>query len=359
VLSTANRIATIVLLVLVLGTGCIQASETPNSEQPLDLLDTLQTVITNNVDSQIAGLNWRNAQIDYEISKGNNLLARSRYAEKQALIALERAEETYRSSINSLIMETTGAYIDLISAKENLEILKLRQRLAEMTLTQVKQKLETGFAGEKDLLDAQASYDSAVLNVVKGRHTLQTATNALVNFLHTSDETEFRANPDPVIPPFDTTIEEALACAAEHSTVVQRKQQVELAQLALDRARAEVVSPLSLEKLENELKIAQLEAEKALSDTKASIQTAYNRYVEALSNIDISLKKLDAAAADLNVSKEKYEKGLVTEYELESVRASYLDSKLSVLTSRYNTINALMQLQNTLGYNLAERWGVE
>ena len=109
------------LVIFFIASGGLFAAET----KEMNLSQAINLALENNLNLKIANLDLKNAQIDYQKTKANNLLTESRYIELQGDLGLLQAEDNYTQTRNEVIIDVVQKYLLLNQAKK---ILPLRAR---------------------------------------------------------------------------------------------------------------------------------------------------------------------------------------------------------------------------------------
>lgn len=97
----------------------------------------------------------------------------------QAEMRLRVSELNHAASLQNLMIRTSQAYFNVLSAEENLDITKAEKQALEQQLSFTREQYESGLANSTDFLDAQANYDQSLANVVSLENSLQIAKESL------------------------------------------------------------------------------------------------------------------------------------------------------------------------------------
>jgi outer membrane protein len=116
----------------------------------------------------------------------------------------EQAEAQFRSDQQALIVRVVKAYTDVLQAFDAYNTAKAQEAAFGRQLDQTKQRFDVGLVAITDVYDSQASFDSAVVDVVNAKGTVAIAFEALDNITGTpiqsiaplSDDYVIK-NPDP------------------------------------------------------------------------------------------------------------------------------------------------------------------
>ena len=127
-----------------------------------------------------------------------------------AELAASQADAAYASTLQSLIIRVTGAYFDVLAAKDNYEFKGAEKRAIERQLEQTKQRFAVGLTAITDVHEAQAQYDLARASEILAENQLINSYEALREITgidHKSidvlDTTRFTAVPPSPAKPTD------------------------------------------------------------------------------------------------------------------------------------------------------------
>ncbi|NQZ80709.1 MAG: outer membrane channel protein TolC [Colwellia sp.] len=90
-----------------------------------------------------------------------------------------QSDIAYQAAKQELIVRVTGAYFDVLSAKDDLEFAKAEKASIERQLEQTKQRFSVGLTAITDVHEAQAQYDNAVTKEIRAENGVFTAEEAL------------------------------------------------------------------------------------------------------------------------------------------------------------------------------------
>ncbi|WP_299790920.1 outer membrane channel protein TolC [uncultured Shewanella sp.] len=96
-----------------------------------------------------------------------------------AELAASQADAAYASELQKLIIRVTGAYFDVLSAKDNFEFKGSEKRAIERQLEQTKQRFAVGLTAITDVHEAQAQYDLARASEILSENQLINSYEAL------------------------------------------------------------------------------------------------------------------------------------------------------------------------------------
>jgi len=90
-----------------------------------------------------------------------------------------RSDISYQSAKQDLIVRVTGAYFDVLSAKDDLEFAEAEKAAIERQLEQTKQRYSVGLTAVTAVHEAQAQYDNAVTSVIRATNRVFNSEEAL------------------------------------------------------------------------------------------------------------------------------------------------------------------------------------
>ncbi|MCK4841478.1 MAG: TolC family outer membrane protein [Methylococcales bacterium] len=78
----------------------------------------------------------------------------------------------YQAELQTLLIKTTEAYFNVLSAQDNLEFTVSEQKAIERQLKQAKQRFEVGLIAMTDVYEAQSRYDQAIASQIDAANLL-------------------------------------------------------------------------------------------------------------------------------------------------------------------------------------------
>jgi len=96
-------------------------------------------------------------------------------AEKRAL----QAQAGFDLAQQALITRVSLAYFNVLKAQDNLEFVQSEKKAIERQLEQTKQRFNVGLTAITDVHEAQANFDSAVAQEIRGKNDIEIAKEAL------------------------------------------------------------------------------------------------------------------------------------------------------------------------------------
>lgn len=123
---------------------------------------------------------------------------------RSSLAGVESAELSFAATEQRLIVRTVVAYLNVLRAEDRLDSAEAAESAVKRQLEQVQQRFDVGLVAITDVLEAQAGYDSAVVDRVQaaGDHgiffvTLRTLTGQPYDSIDRISETLPIVNPSP------------------------------------------------------------------------------------------------------------------------------------------------------------------
>ena len=97
----------------------------------------------------------------------------------QADNQIAQAEATFQAELQNLIVRTTEAYFNVLSAQDNLQFTGAEKKAISKQLEQAKARFEVGIIPITDVYEAQAAYDQTVANELEASNNLDNQKEAL------------------------------------------------------------------------------------------------------------------------------------------------------------------------------------
>lgn len=92
---------------------------------------------------------------------------------------IAQAEAAYQAELQNLMVKTTEAYFNVLSAQDNLQFATAEKEAIARQLEQAKQRFEVGLIAITDVHVAQAGYDQALANEIEAANNLDNQKEAL------------------------------------------------------------------------------------------------------------------------------------------------------------------------------------
>lgn len=116
-----------------------------------------------------------------------------------------QAEAQFRSDQQELIVRVVGAYTDVLSAIDRYNTAKAEESAIARQLDQTRQRFDVGLVAITDVLESQASFDDAVVNVLNSRgavgiafEALETIAGTPINSIAPLSDDYVIKNPEPL-----------------------------------------------------------------------------------------------------------------------------------------------------------------
>jgi len=116
-----------------------------------------------------------------------------------------QAEAQFRSDQQELIVRVVGAYTDVLSAIDRYNTAKAEESAIARQLDQTRQRFDVGLVAITDVLESQASFDDAVVNVLNSKgavgiafEALETIAGTPINSIAPLSDDYVIKNPEPL-----------------------------------------------------------------------------------------------------------------------------------------------------------------
>ena len=100
---------------------------------------------------------------------------------------IAQAEAAYQAELQKLIVRTTEAYFNVLSAQDNLEFTVSEKEAIAKQLDQAKERFEVGIIPITDVYEAQAAYDQTTANELEAANNLDNQKEALREIIGESE----------------------------------------------------------------------------------------------------------------------------------------------------------------------------
>jgi len=341
------------LVIFFIASGGLFAAET----KEMNLSQAINLALENNLNLKIANLDLENAQIDYQKTKANNLLTESRYIELQGDLGLLQAEDNYTQTRNEVIIDVVQKYLQLNQAKKNITAKSKEAELEKNLLEEVKAQVKAGHKGNLDLLRQENRYHNAVFDLEKASDDYHQSFREFKLELGLNNQEGEGFNLVEVDYPIVWQIdeEEALKKAIENSFILElRERQIELAKVDLERAEAAASPELDLQKIRNNIELANLNFNKTQKELANSIRKQFYAYKQFVNSLDLSRKNLNQAQENNSIIIDQVKAGLKTKNDLLSAEISLLQAEYNLNSAILNYYMAKLSMQKLIGQKIEE-----
>ncbi len=341
------------LIIFFIFSGALFAAE----PKEINLSQAINLAIENNLNLKIANLDLENAQIDYEKTKANNLLTESRYIELQGDLGLLQAKDNYNQTRNEVIIDVVQKYLQLNQAKRNITTKSKEAELEKNLLEEINAQVKAGHKGSLDLLQQENKYHNAVFNLEKANDDYYQSFREFkleLGLVNQSEE-EFILSVIDFPKAWEISEEEALKKAMENSfTLELSKRQIELNEVDLERAEVAASPKLDLQKLKNNVELANLNYDKTQKELNNSISKQFYTYRQAINSLDLSQQNLNQAQENNSILVEQVNAGLKTKSDLLSAEITLLQAEYDLESTILNYYMSKLNLQQLMGQKIEE-----
>lgn len=329
----------------------------PTEPKEIDLSLAVNLALTNNLNLKIANLDLENAQIDYEKTKASNLLTKSRYIQLQGDLGLLQVKDNYTQTRNQVIIDVVQKYLQLNQAKKNISVTSKKVELEKKLLEEIKAQVQSGYIGNLDLLQQENKYQNAVFNLEKANDDYYQSFRefklelGLVN----QGEEEFILSVIDFPKAWEISEEEALKKARENSFALElSKRQIELGEVDLERAKVVASPKLDLQKLKNNVALANLNYDKTQKELNNSISKQFYVYKQAINNLNLSKQNLNQAQENNSIIIEQVNAGFKTKSDLLSAEITLLQAGYDLESTILNYYISKLTLQQLMRQKIEE-----
>ncbi|MFW6279025.1 MAG: TolC family protein [Bacillota bacterium] len=337
------------VIVLVFSSLIVQGAEI----EELKPSAAIELARENSLELQMARLELDNAEIDYEKSKAQNAGDESRYNELQTELQIDQAEENFAGEEESLIISVVEDYMQILSDTEDIEITEKQKDLQKKQLEETKAQHEAGHVGNRELTETEHSYENIQNDLKYAQQELEHLKSKFKNRLGIDQETEIELIEIERPEVMERTKEEVISMIVENNFGLEvDRRQVQLAEVELERAEVSSVSSLDKKKLENDLKLAELNLEKNKQNIKDSAQSQYNSFLRAADSMDMAEKSLAQERENFALAEDRYEAEIVTENQLLSSEIDLLEAENSYNEAIVNYLISELNLMQSMGLDL-------
>lgn len=316
----------------------------------LDLPQTINLLLSNNLEFKKANYQLENAKIETQKSEAENLLTQSSLSRKQKELSLLEGEDQYQGEKEELLIQVVDDYLHLKLLEKDIELKGKEVEYEKKILETVNAQVKAGYKVDLDLLQQGNVYYNAVFSYQQSQLNYDQLLMSLKNILGIDSEKKiiFSALNAPELKKI--TLEEAMKKGRENSVDLQLKAvETELAKMALEKNKISDTPEIEIKELENNLAIARLEESITSQDLDQQIETQWQDFNQSKENIELSQKSLQEAKESESIVQRQVKAGFRSESEQLSASISGLTAEYQFISSIREYYASLLELQRLTG----------
>jgi len=323
-------------------------------EQEISLVQALTLGMDANYAIKKAKLTWDNASLNYEKNKAAQPLTGSRSSELQLELNLWQAEENYRRTKDQALLAIARQYLEALKTEQERLWRSKQLEWEEMTLRLLEQQVAKGYETRLALIRQENKYHNARQEL----KTLEDNYDQLVRELAVAigwptEATHFRLMPVNTALTWELSEADCQNLARANSLSLRSASlEVELAQLALERARIGSALPVEIMEMENNLALANLRRDEAARELENTVRQQYRVLTQLAENL--ALNEIHIATVRENFSKVQQQRqvGLVKEVDYLAAEAELLQAEYQMSSAVTNYRIKKWEFQQLLGLDL-------
>lgn len=327
----------------------------PATEAPeLSLEQAMAMGLEANFAIKRAKLTWENARLNYEKNKASQPLTGSRSSELQLELNLLQAEENYRKTKDQALLSIARQYLELLKTEQERTWRRKELEGEELSLRLLERQVTQGYATHLALIQQENKYHKArqELKTLEDNYDLLRQT-FMVAIGWPAEKPVPRLKPVKTALTWEIKEEDCLKLALANSRSLQSaKLEVDLARLALERARLGPALPVELQELENNLAVATLRWEEARWELENSVHQQYRALSQLAESLAINEKHLATVRENFAKVQQQQKAGLLKEVDRLAAEAELLQAEYQMLTAVTNYQLKKWEFQQLLGLDL-------
>lgn len=325
------------------------AIHSSDSFPELTLADAIEMAFSYDLDHEIARIQWDNARIDNLIAQASGPV--SAYEQLQRDLQERRAEHTYLSARDTLVLGVVQQYFDVKQAERQAEIARREVDIARRELDVVRQMVRIGERHPQDELREQNRVAGAELSAETAARTYTARKAALLHRLGLAETVEPILVDEPEAITFAWTVEQTIDFALEHNfSVWERDMNVRIAAMDLEALRVQDPAPLQLKKAENDLRVTELTALQGERTFRTSVVASYYAVVDAAKRYEAAQVDYELAMAAFESARRQYEAGLTTDIDWQRAQLERLSAQQSYRDSVTTYVRQRLELFDLIGH---------
>ncbi|NLY90798.1 MAG: TolC family protein [Firmicutes bacterium] len=322
--------------------------------QELSLDQALEMGLAANYAIKRAKLTWENARLNYEKNKAVQPLTGSRSSELQLELNMLQAEENYRRTKDQALLAIARQYLEVLKTEQERTWRRKQLEREEMTLRLLEQQVAQGYETRLALIQQENKYHNARQEL----KTLEDNYDLLAQELAVAIGWQAGV-PVPRLKPVNTALtwelseDDCLNIALTNSRSLRvAGLEVDLAQLALDRAKIGAILPVELQELENNLALATLRRDETRWELENSVRQQYRALTRLAENLTLNENHLATVRENFAKVQQQHKVGLLKEVDRLAAEAELLQAEYQMLTAVTNYQLKKWEFQQLLGLDL-------
>ena len=340
-----------ILIFLLLGIilmGSIQIAAQENIK--LDLSQTVEMALDNNLEFQEASYQLKNAEIDIKKNESENLLIQSSLLERQNELLFIQEKEQYQQQKEDLTIQVVDEYLQLKLAQKDLQVKEKELELEKNTLEEIKAQVKAGYKVELDVLEQSNEYYDALFSFESAKLDYQKLLGNFRVTLGLNSDSQFELIAINVPDFEEIELDEALQKGRQNSVALQMNNlEIDLASLELEKSKVSDTPEIDLNKLENNLAITRLDYQIAQQNLDYQIQSQWQNYIQTKNDITLSQNSLNQIKENKTIISNQVKAGLASKDDELSANIGLLQAEYRIASSVRNYYNALLNLQSIMG----------
>ncbi len=311
---------------------------------------------------------------------------------EQSDLAIAKAEAEYQSASLDLMVRTTQAYFDVLSASDDLRVSKAQLEATQRQLDQAKQRFEVGLIAITDVHEAQATFDRDRAGTIQAENAEDNSKEVLLEILGSGQVSNLAAlgesmvlskpSPDNV-EKWSTTAQQqnysiiaarsaieqarnvvALKKAGHHPTVdligsygISRTDSKRGSDMNIGMIGIQLSMPLyvgggtssRVTQAQIDLTTAQSSLDRQRRAVKRQVRSAYRGVISSVSQVEALYAATVSAESAFTSTQAGYEVGTRTIVDVLGMQRNLFDSQRNYYQSRYSFILNGLQLKQAAG----------
>ena len=320
----------------------------------LSLAEALALGMEANYGIKKARLTWENARLHYERNKAASTLAGSRYTQLQLELNLLQAEDNYRRTKDQAMLQIARKYLEVLQTEQEINWRQKQLEWEAMTLDLMAKQVAQGYETRLALMRQENEYHRARLELKRLEDSYDQLRRELAKEIGWQP-----TRPALSLKPVETALTWELSetdCQnrARANSLALRALilEVELAQIALERARLGPVLAVELQELKNNLQLTLFRQEEAEWELENSVRQQYAALMQLAENLTLNQVHVATVRANFEKVQKQYEVGLLKEVDRLAAEAELLQAEYQMFNAVTNFQLKKWEFQQMLGLDL-------
>ncbi|HEY8416809.1 MAG TPA: TolC family protein [Limnochordales bacterium] len=316
----------------------------------ITVADAVQQALVNSPELTLARLAVAEAEIALQEAAIGRMAGQPESAYRDARDKLQEARDAYTDQLVQVALRVEEAYYNVLRSYELFAIQESNQEQADRQLAVARARYEAGLIARQDLLEAELNHEQSRLSLEKAARDVEEAHRRLAELMGAVEGAPLLLVEEVRFSPLRIDLEDALAEAvAQRAEVVRAQRAVEQAREQVAQADNPYAAPVELRRAQFNLERAEIQLEQARTQVRQQVRQEWFQLLDAEQQVAMTGRQEELARTRVEISRARYEAGLISLLELLRHEAEYAQARLNAAGAVWDYNLAKARFLRTLG----------